>query len=187
MRRVVLVIGLVLMAAAAAGIASAANPGGEAAQGTGPRTLAYHVQRDVTGEEIPILVTQEPPYTNVLEIHLPPISGKEAYLGTATFTLVNFGPTDANVHCGVGNRMGHELFVPVNQLSNPSLGGMPGADSATYTLTGLIGHAESMALGCHLFTWVGAAQGTPAPDVGFRRGTLEVLYVSKLRDLTPAE
>jgi hypothetical protein len=186
MRRVVLLIAGVSMLAVATGVASAAIRDGNAEQAPRGKTVAYYVQRDVTDDEIPILVTQEPPYTNVLEVELPDITGRRAYLGTATFTLVNFGTVDAEIHCAVGNRMGHELFVPVDQLSDPSLGGMPEQNVATYTLTGLVEGGGSMALGCHLVNWVGFGQGTPAPEVGFRRGSLEVVLVSKLVDQTVA-
>lgn len=105
------------------------EPGAPGEQGPPGPTLGYYVQaQDV---EMPIAAT--PGYTTPLVLDLPDTEAQAGYLGSATFTLVNYGDVDAQVNCNVGNRMGHELFVPVNQLSNPSAGGFWPQNAITHT------------------------------------------------------
>jgi len=152
-------------------------------QGPAGPTLGWYKQGDWAAEgDLPLTVGG-----TILQITLPYISESSACFGSATFELVNHGPVDATVNCNVGNTMGHELFVPVNQLSDSSQGGVWGSDISTFTLTGMSTFNE-MRLECRIQNWQGQGQGQgPVPDVRIRRGSLEATYVSVLNSetLTP--
>ena len=158
-----------------AGPAGAQGPVGP--QGPPGPSLGYYVQKDVTASEIPIAA--DPGRTHLLQLQLDPVNDPGAYLLSATFVLVNYGPVDASVNCGVGNRMGHELFVPVNQLSAGMPGGVWTQNLTMVTLTGVA--QSTTALGCSIFGWPGTG---PAPVITFRRGSLSAVYVSNLDDQT---
>jgi hypothetical protein len=154
-------------------------PGEQGPPGPPGPALGYYVQ----AQDVELSITTEG-YTIPLSLDLPEVEPPAGYLGSATFTLVNYGDVDAQVNCNVGSRMGHELFVPVNQQSDPSGGGFWAQNLATFTLTGA-SSSGGMVLGCQIVGWIGSESGTPAPDVRFRRGSMEAIYISELDDQTP--
>lgn len=149
----------------------------------GPAGMAVggYVQLTLEDHDPVTLVASQ---TTVASLTLPSLPPGGGYLGTVTFEVVNNGSADADLVCNLGNRMAFALFVPFDQLSDHSLGGVSTSNSSLFTMSGLSDYG-GIELRCGILGWQGRPEGDPQPEILVVAYTLSAIAMDSIDEQTP--